>query len=226
MSLPMSMRAEEEARRPAREQQARGRAGDREQQALGEQQPDRAAPRPDPSAARIAISRWRTVPRTSSRFATFMHAMSSTSVASPSMDPRMQRHQRREEAHRDRTRQRLGDHAGRDVLLLRIRALQPLRRPRRPPPARSSTLTPGRSRASTVRERNVRSVKSRSGLDDRPCSVPEWHEPFDLRSLVETVEARRRHADDPRRHAVEPHDRCRPPTDRRRTAAARTGRRA
>ena len=83
--------------------------------------------RPDPSAARIAISRCRTVPRTSSRFATFMHAMSSTSVASPSIDPQMQRHQRRQEPHRDRPRQRLRDHARRDVLFLRIRALQPLR---------------------------------------------------------------------------------------------------
>ena len=81
-------RAEEQARRPARQQQAGRRAREREQQAFGEEQPDRAAPGRDPRAARIAISRCRTVPRTSSRFATFMHAISSTSVASPSIDPR------------------------------------------------------------------------------------------------------------------------------------------
>ena len=40
-------------------------------------------PRPAPSAARTAISRCRAVARASSRFATFAHAISSTSVTAP-----------------------------------------------------------------------------------------------------------------------------------------------
>ena len=41
-------------------------------------------PRPAPIAARIAISRRRPVARTSSRLATFAHAMSSTKLTAPS----------------------------------------------------------------------------------------------------------------------------------------------
>ena len=40
-------------------------------------------PREPPIAARIAISRRRPVARTSSRFATFAHAMSSTKLTAP-----------------------------------------------------------------------------------------------------------------------------------------------
>jgi len=41
-------------------------------------------PRPAPIAARIAISRWRSAARASSRLATFAQAMSSTSPTAPS----------------------------------------------------------------------------------------------------------------------------------------------
>ena len=40
-------------------------------------------PRAAPIAARIAISRWRTVARTSSRLATFAHAINSTKLTAP-----------------------------------------------------------------------------------------------------------------------------------------------
>ena len=68
----------EQRLRPVREQQAGRAAEHREQRALREQLQDQP-PRLAPSDSRTAISFWRTAARASSRFATFAHAISSTS---------------------------------------------------------------------------------------------------------------------------------------------------
>ena len=162
-------------------------------------------PRPEPSAARIAISRWRTAPRTSSRFATFMQAMSSTSPASPSIVDRATRHQALEEAHRKRTRHRFRNDAHRDFP-------SPAGYVRCSRPATTSaaacaaaTLTPGRSRADDPQvpasPRSV-SIRCRS-IFSRVLMKPERHESFDVEAVIETVKRLGRHADHAGRHAVE-----------------------
>ena len=76
---PAGQEPDDDPSRAASDQDAERGAEQREQEALGEQLTDDAAPRPAPSARRMAISRWRDAARASSRLATLAQAMSSTS---------------------------------------------------------------------------------------------------------------------------------------------------
>ena len=121
--------------------QACGGAGQRDEQALGEQQPDEPRTGPIPSAARIAISRWRTV-------AAHQQQVRDVHARDEQHESRESEHRRPRTAASAATMNRIGsgrasvfgNHARPDPLFLRIRS----------PRSRSATTSTAACAAATL----------------------------------------------------------------------------